>query len=156
MIVNGRVGEDHGIGEFTRIDTTDSSLVDYAMCSPGLFKQFSLFQVLRKLPESDHKPLSYSIDCDRIESKIGDHESITWNTQMKYKWTHADLANIKPAIIDDIADKQRQMVKEAMANTCATNDVARFLDDMLSNTFDRAIGSKSSTKHNAKYRSRPK
>ena len=35
---------------------------------------------------------------------------------MKYKWTHADLANIKPALTDDIADKHRQMVKEAMAN----------------------------------------
>ena len=75
---------------------------------------------------------------------------------MKYKWTHADLANIKPALTDDIADKHRQMVKEAMANMLDTNDVARFLDNMLSNTFDRAIGSKSSAKHNAKCRSRPK
>ena len=146
LIVNGRVEEDHGIGEFTRVDTTGSSLVDYVISSPGLFKQFRSFQVLIKLPESDNKPLSYSIDCDRIESKRGDHESVSWNTQMKYKWTHADLANIKPALTDDIADKHRQMVKEAMANMCDTNDVARFLDDMLSNTFDRAIGSKSSAK----------
>ena len=66
------------------------------------------------------------------------------------------MANIKPALTDDIADKHRQMVKEAMANMCDTNDVARFLGDMLSNTFDQAIGSKSSAKHNAKCRSRPK
>ena len=69
---------------------------------------------------------------------------------MKYKWTHADLANIKRALTDDIADKHRQMVKEAMANMCDTNDVARFLDDMLSNTFDLAIGSKSSAKQRKK------
>ena len=53
---------------------------------------------------------------------------------------------MKPALIDDIADNRRQMVKEAMANMCDINDVVRFLDDMLSNKFDRAIGSKSSAK----------
>ena len=156
LIVNGRVGEDRGIGEFSRVDRTGSSLVDHVICSPGLFKQFRSFQVIRKLPESDHKPLSYSLDCDRIEPKRGDHESVSWKTQIKYKWTHADLANIKPALTDDIADNRRQIVKEAMANMCDTNDVARFLDDMLSNMFDRTIGSKSSAKHNAKCRSRPK
>ena len=42
------------------------------------------------------------------------------------------------------ADKHFQIVKEAMTNMCNNNDVARFLDDMLSNVFDRSIGLKSS------------
>ena len=54
------------------------------------------------------------------------------------------------------ADKHLQIMKEAMANMCNNNDVARFLDDMLSNAFDRSIGLKLSAKHNANCRSWPK
>ena len=56
----------------------------------------------------------------------------------------------------DFADKHLQIVKEAMANMRNNNDVAKFLDAMLSNTFDRSISLKSSAKHNANCRSRPK
>ena len=42
------------------------------------------------------------------------------------------------------ADKHFQIVKEAMTNMCNNNDIARFLDDMLSDVFDRSIGLKSS------------
>ena len=37
LILNGRIGHDRGIGEFTRDDTTGKSVVDYAIGTPKLF-----------------------------------------------------------------------------------------------------------------------
>ena len=51
IIFNGRLGHDHGLGEFTRDDTTGRSVVDYAIGSPVIF---NFFKVLDKVPESDH------------------------------------------------------------------------------------------------------
>ena len=40
LILNGRVGRDKDIGEFTRDDTTGKSVVDYVISTPKLFKIF--------------------------------------------------------------------------------------------------------------------
>ena len=50
LIVNGRVGEDRSIGEFSRVDTMGSSLVDYVISSPGLFlSSLGHFEGIRSL-----------------------------------------------------------------------------------------------------------
>ena len=43
-------------GEFTRVDTTGNSVVDYAIASPVLAKSIKSFSVYSKVPESDHRP----------------------------------------------------------------------------------------------------
>ena len=64
IIFNGRLGHDHGLGEFTRDDTTGRSVVDYAIGSPVIFNQVNFFKVLDKVPESDHRPLSISLSIN--------------------------------------------------------------------------------------------
>ena len=147
LIVNGRIGEDRGIGEFTRVDTTGSNLVDYVICSPTLFKQFGSFKVHAKLPESDHKPLSYSINCKQIKDKSSDLTGKSWERQLNYKWTQAGLIKIKPVLTDDIGNKNRKYVKEAMVSLCDSNVVAQALDSMLYTAFNRAFGKNPTAKY---------
>ena len=37
VIFNGRLGADKGTGEYTRVDTTGCSVIDYFVGSPALF-----------------------------------------------------------------------------------------------------------------------
>ena len=55
LIINGRLGRDKCIGDFTRVDTTGCSTVDYMICNPNLFQCIRDFAVESKLPESDHR-----------------------------------------------------------------------------------------------------
>ena len=49
LILNGRVGSDKGMGEYTRMDTTGNSVVDYVINS---FKAFPFLGDLRYSPNS--------------------------------------------------------------------------------------------------------
>ena len=59
LIFNGRLGQDRGIGEYTRDDTTGRSVVDYVIRTPLLFLMVNDFRVLPKFPESDHKAIAF-------------------------------------------------------------------------------------------------
>ena len=63
FILNGWLGSDNGVGDYTRIDTTGKSVVDYMIGSPELFAVSSDFIVHDKFPESHHVPLSIVINC---------------------------------------------------------------------------------------------
>ena len=63
LILNGCVGSDKGMGEYTRMDTTGNSVVDYVINSFKAFPLFGRFAVQTKLPESDHRPVVFCINC---------------------------------------------------------------------------------------------
>ena len=63
LIINGRLGQDKGIGDFTRQDTTGCSVVDYMLCNPELFCELYDFKIASKFPESDHRGLSITVKC---------------------------------------------------------------------------------------------
>ena len=46
LLINGSLGDDKGIGEFTRVDTTGCSTVDYMFCNPELFDIIEDFMIL--------------------------------------------------------------------------------------------------------------
>ena len=58
LILNGRAGKDKGIGNFTRVDTTGRSIVDYMVVSPQHLELVSDFAIANACPESDHIPIS--------------------------------------------------------------------------------------------------
>ena len=61
LIFNGRLGDDFGVGEFTRDDTTGRSVVDYAIGTPVIYNSVLVFKVLGKFPESDRRALSIAL-----------------------------------------------------------------------------------------------
>ena len=64
IIVNGRLGDDKGIGRATRVMGDHSTVVDYVIATPKLFDQITHFLIHDKLPESDHLPLIFKIKCN--------------------------------------------------------------------------------------------
>ena len=84
LILNGRIGHDRGIGEFTRDDTTGKSVVDYAIGTPMLFNLVRDLRVHRKFPESDHRPISLSIMATCIVSNSRNRPPVEWEPHAKY------------------------------------------------------------------------
>ena len=60
-IINGRIGDDAGIGNFTFQSARGKSLIDYVLCSPSLFKIVCSFSVHDISVFSDHAPLQFTI-----------------------------------------------------------------------------------------------
>ena len=61
-LLNGRVGDDTGVGEFTFHCSRGSSLVDYIMCSVGFMVNIIDFKVIDVVQQiSDHNMLTCTI-----------------------------------------------------------------------------------------------
>ena len=78
LILNGRLGRDKGIGEFTRDDTTGKSVVDYVISTPKLLQLVKDFLVHDKFPESDHRPISLSLLTARSVPEYREIHSVKW------------------------------------------------------------------------------
>ena len=63
-IMNGRVGDDYGIGRYTFVETRGSSVVDYVLSSQDLFTYVSHFKVHYPNILSDHCLLTVSYTFD--------------------------------------------------------------------------------------------
>ena len=64
VIFNGRLCADKGTGEYTCVDTTGCSVIDYFVGSPALFDLLSNFCVKPKFSESYHRPLKCLLSCN--------------------------------------------------------------------------------------------
>ena len=58
-ILNGRIGEDKGVGKFTCITHNGCSVVDYVLCRTDLINNFSSFTVENPNILSDHYAISF-------------------------------------------------------------------------------------------------
>ena len=70
LIMNGRIGSDKGVGDFTRMGIAESSVVDYIIASPAMLDMLRDFQICEKLPESDHLPIMVSIEIAIMSEPI--------------------------------------------------------------------------------------
>ena len=89
-IMNGRVGEDYGIGRYTFVGSRGSSVVDYILSSQDLFTNISHFKVHDPNILSDHCLLSFSFNfenCNAREVTETDYEQVpgkfVWNNDFK-------------------------------------------------------------------------
>ena len=144
LIVNGRCGDDRGIGGYTRIDTTRSSIVDYVMANPRLFKSFESFTIHGKLPESDHLPISFSIQC--LPQTKERHTSAgiipnEWQPQTKFLSCESDLTTIKHAFTDSDGQSALKNFNDSLADLGETNQVALALNNYISQTIARVCRS---------------
>ena len=62
-ILNGRMGDDHGKGQFTCMSPRGQSVVDYTIVSENLLERIHNFKVGEISATSDHCPISTSILC---------------------------------------------------------------------------------------------
>lgn len=85
-IVNGRMGEDARIGNYTNMSTNGNSLIDYVICSHDLFPFISNFRVHDSHTCSTHVPIevcfnakyTYLNDLNLCTSKV---DKLIWNSE---------------------------------------------------------------------------
>lgn len=86
-IVNGRLGEDYGIGKYTCYNSHGSSVIDYILTDKDSFNSIKSFKVSEFNEFSDHAPLSLSIVCNNLPDTanigLGVEERIKWNKDDK-------------------------------------------------------------------------
>ena len=73
-MVNGRIGEDAGVGKCTFVASRGSSLIDYVIADTGLFKYFSNFCVEDPNILYDHCViwiLTFCVSCKKVEESVG-------------------------------------------------------------------------------------
>ena len=61
-ILNGRLGDDRKVGRYTCINTNGTSVVDYVLCKPELFKLIQSFNVAEPNILSDHCVIYFSLN----------------------------------------------------------------------------------------------
>ena len=107
LILNGRMGREKGIGEFTRDDTTGRSVFDYMIGTPRLFDLVQNFQVLDKFPESDHRAISLSMMSSRCIANNDKLPSLNWEPHTRYIWTRDKLSELTVTMIDGVSDSYK-------------------------------------------------
>ena len=86
LIFNGRQGHDTAVGEFTRDDTTGRSVVDYVIGTMKVFELVRSYSVLAKYPESNHRPISFSLLSNFIQPEDLCDPITNWDAHNKYIW----------------------------------------------------------------------
>ena len=87
--MNGRVGNDRGIGRYTFVGSRGSSVVDYVLASQSLFDYIKDFEVQDPNILSDHCCIDFSLDfsCDYENFDVEDNEQVkskyVWNKDLK-------------------------------------------------------------------------
>ena len=117
FIVNGRIGRDKGVGEYTLIDTTGKSVVDYLLSSPDTFWLIKDFLVHPKLPESDHMPLCVNITCKTVlDYGSGNEHHSRWYSHYKYCWDKENVKTLVNTLTNDLSSSHYAAYKCSTAN----------------------------------------
>ena len=105
-MMNGRVGNDKGIGRYTFVGSRGRSLVDYVLSSQNMFQFVNFFEVQEPNILSDHCLIKFSFEFsrDRVHCKEQDqYETINskykWNSERKNDFIHCLQQN---TIIDQL------------------------------------------------------
>ena len=89
-IMNGRVGNDYGIGRYTFVGHRGSSVVDYVLSRPEFFNFVKQFEVQGPNILSDHCLIEFSFEfglCQQQNDQTENYDSVTgkyiWKNELK-------------------------------------------------------------------------
>ena len=120
-ILNGRVGDDAGIGATTCHKYNGCSTVDLVLCSPPLIPTINHFSVLPQHPFSDHSAIRFSIvvaqkPCENAFKKTID--KMIWNHQDKDIFVESMQSQDVLSIFSEMIEiTERNSVDEESVNT---------------------------------------
>ena len=138
IILNGRVGSDKGVGEYTRMETTGNSVVDYVITTTNAYSLIDNFKIHSKLPDSDHRPIEFSLKCNSDMRKNGvniqDQQceaNGVWVDQYKYVWNYQALSTLGRALNDEMSEYFHARYIDDIVNYSSPNNVARCFEEYL-------------------------
>ena len=120
-IINGRLGDDAGIGKFTCIKKNGSSVVDYVLCKQGMFPLINYFVVDEPNILSDHCIVSFSlntfIDCRETAKDEGR------DLQFVYRWDNDKKQDYLDALNSDSVLKGISVIKNQLNEVTNENEL---------------------------------
>ena len=123
-IINGRLGDDAGIGNFTFQSARGKSLIDYVLCTPSLFNLISNFCVHEISVFSDHAPLQFTISSKFntiIPKNKSEVKKLLWDTDKvtDFKNVLGNNLHTLQTCIDDIVS-QNLNIDDGVSNFAHT------------------------------------
>lgn len=85
-IANGRLGSDHGVGNYTYTGTLGSSVIDYLLLRDCDYSTINRFSIEPFCEWSDHAPVVFSIVCNIVDSITNNQyvrTDIKWNADLR-------------------------------------------------------------------------
>ena len=138
FIANGRLGRDKGVGSLTFISNNrGTSIVDYLVGTPKTIMLIENFGIETKLPESDHMPITFTLNCTFFsESNELAHKS-NWFNQFSYHWKSDRLNEISAFLCDDKSKPFYNEYVDSIACNSDCNTVASKFHQYFSQACNR-------------------
>ena len=129
-ILNGRAGDDRGIGKFTFVGSRGSSVVDYILASQNLFDYVSKFKVHDPNLLSDHCLITFSFEFGNEEitdSLSEDYDYVdgkfVWKAEFKDEYVNR---------LNDEVTKEQLNSLNANISSCDENGINTCLEEFVS------------------------
>lgn len=95
-ILNGRLGTDYDVGEFTYVSPNGASVIDYVLTKECNFGNICKFDIGTLNEWSDHTPVSFSLTCNVITYETTQHDEI------KYRWNSDSRDTFRSGLIGNL------------------------------------------------------
>lgn len=144
FIINGRVGSDKGVGEFTCFKGRSRHVVDYFVVSHDLFTEFTDCEVqsFDRVVSDVHCPVVCKIRTGEIPGDIPVPPSPEGNadgqarTSSKIKWDKGKSDRFTDALLS----KDLESVNNALRNGVSVSEVNNMICDILVGTAEEVMG----------------
>ena len=125
FILNGRSGRDKDIGSLSFISNyRGTSLVDYLIGTPKTFMLVEDFGFESKLPESDHLPMTFSLNCTFFSESNRITNKSKWYNQTRYQWKPENLSRLNLVLSDEKSKPFYESYIDSISNRSDSNTVA--------------------------------
>ena len=135
-IVNGTLGRDHNIGEYTFVSNQGASVIDYLLTRECNFPHITDFYIEPLNEWSDHSPISFSLSCNNrcSHAPVEQEEiKIIWDSKYKNNF-RAGLIGKPPAfnlLTSDINISSKESINKVLTDFA---NIVRSVTDPLFST----------------------
>ena len=149
-IVNGRIGNDQSIGDFTCYTHNGASTIDYAIVSPALLSKTNDFCIHEydNLFSDTHCPISISLSSVHVDSNITvnsneanvekpDHENVTDSKDISFKWNSGSPKDFSDSFNANDLDRLLNNMHVVESEPSQTN-INNFCDELSTLLIEKA------------------
>ena len=97
-IVNGRLGSDHSVGDYTFASQQGESVIDYLIAKEQDFSKIQTFEIGEFNEWSDHEHIAFSLKCRTVKSGTNTNE------RTYYKWNDAKRNEFRSLLISKLPE----------------------------------------------------
>ena len=147
IILNGRTGEDKGVGKLTFCNHRGSSVNDYVLCTSNVLKNIDNFYVSNPNVFSDHSPICLKLNCKNVRYNISENSTSdysfkrAWKEEKKQEFLNEinksecinvllsisstlDSENINDIVINECVSQLQAIVNKAGSSHTVTNKMS--------------------------------